>query len=273
MKEQPMSGRSIVMGLVVAVLAMGASQARAELLAYEPFDYNDGALLGKNGGFGFAGVWDNGTDLSTDGQSIAFPGNPNVVAGNRISSVNTGNGARRQLSDTLTMAGNNTYYVSFLMKKQAGQFIVVKLTNGATTGGDGSGRAWFAGINGGNDHFAYGSSQGTDRDEGLSAGEEIMVVSKLQSDPGNNRWIHHYNVYTSGDTVPLAEPGSFEFDFGVGEGASAHTINHLQIYGSGGGEIDEIAIGTTYASVTQLPEPTTCLLMAAGAGLMLIRRR
>lgn len=77
--------------MLTAIVAAYATDARAVLLAYEPFDYAPGTLTGLNGGSGFAGAWDElqGDNLSTDVEagSLSYTdslGNTLVTMGGKL---------------------------------------------------------------------------------------------------------------------------------------------------------------------------------------------
>ncbi|MBX3432817.1 MAG: hypothetical protein KF847_05820 [Pirellulales bacterium] len=82
--------------LLAAACCVGAAgSARAVLLAYEPFNYAPGAIIGLNGGTGFAGPWDEaqGASFSSAVQSGSLSytdrlGNSLVTSGGML--INTG---------------------------------------------------------------------------------------------------------------------------------------------------------------------------------------
>jgi len=243
------------MRMIVAVssviLAFSAGPAWAILLAYEPFDYTGTSLLGQNGGIGFTTPWDSGSVLSNDDTSLDYVGNPNPVAGDRISTAWAG-GAKRELATPLTFNQGDTYYVSLLIKKVPGAAICVKLSNGRYDGGEYTHRAWFAGISGGNDNYGFGAQAGQSADHGYTTGDTALIVSKLEADPANSRWIHRYMFYESPDAVSTTEPataGDWDQGYGLTVSAAAQGANVLQFWGGGGGELDEIRIGTTWGDV------------------------
>jgi len=265
-----MKTRMIIVGVSV-ILAFSARPAWATLLAYEPFDYTGTSLAGQNGGFGFASSWDAGSVLSNDDTSLNYAGNPNTVAGDRISNAWAG-GSKRDLATPLTFNQGDTYYVSLLIKKVPGVGICVKLSNGRYDGGEYTHRAWFAGINGGNDNYGFGAQAGQSADHGYTTGDTALIVSKLIADPANSRWIHYYDFYESPDAVSTTEPTTWDQGYGLTVSAAAQGANVLQFWGGGGGELDEIRIGTTYGDVV-MPEPATLALFGIGAGLVALRRR
>ena len=83
--------RSTLVSPVASLLTLlsGLTTARAELLVYEPFDYqthNDevfGRLEGRNGGKGFAGPWQDTDGRDNDGHAFVFDdrGNPEDLYG------------------------------------------------------------------------------------------------------------------------------------------------------------------------------------------------
>jgi hypothetical protein len=66
-------GRGLFAAIGVSIATVGISTTRADLIAYEPFDYAEGtSLLGQNGGVGWTSAWG-----PRDGFSV--PANSNVI--------------------------------------------------------------------------------------------------------------------------------------------------------------------------------------------------
>ncbi|MDZ7617566.1 MAG: hypothetical protein U1E05_11205, partial [Patescibacteria group bacterium] len=115
---------SFAAGMLSLTVLSGLS--RAELLLYEPFDYSGTAMSGT-------GVWTDNVNyndagyrinqgqgtigpitLSGDGVSLAYPGSA-VTQGSRV--ADTGGGtASRALGFGMNLAGDNTHYVSMLIR-------------------------------------------------------------------------------------------------------------------------------------------------------------
>lgn len=113
----------------------------------ESFDYADAGLDGEDGGAGWAGPWladDGSVVLSNDDVSLVYPGSPSYenLFGNGDAVVLTNGSAVRAISDSFSLAEDNTYFMSFLAHKGAGSELLVE-------GLDGAGNSrWKAGLRG-----------------------------------------------------------------------------------------------------------------------------
>jgi len=263
----------IAMGMVLLAMAVYASPAGATLLAYEGFDYADAALQDADGGYGFAGAWNGSSDVSNDGTSIAHTGTANTMTGGRLSNAHA-NGSKRALATTLTFNAGDEWYMSWLMKPIPGNWLALKLSNGAHSAGEYSHRGFMFYQSGSNYAVGGSSAPAVNWDGGYTAGDTMFVVAQIKADPANSRWINAVAIYES----PDAAPASFDYerDYGVTSGDDSRPLDHIQFWGAGGGEMDEFRIGTTYEDVvgsSEIPEPASLLFLATGMGLMLIRRR
>jgi hypothetical protein len=88
---------SIIMLVALSAVLVAGSRAEAAVLAYEPFSYAAGNIIGQNGGTGFGGAWDEvqGASLSTVVQagSLGYTdslGNSLVTAGGKLNNIGTG---------------------------------------------------------------------------------------------------------------------------------------------------------------------------------------
>ena len=263
--------------MAAAVFALCAPPAWATLLAYEGFDYSGQTSLdGQTGGTGLTGAWDStsgSATLSNDGTSLNYAGNPNPVAGDRVSDFPSLHNARRTLATPLVHAAGNVYYISFSMSLPADNFTFVQLSTSNDLGFGSSDRRYYAGFSStdgatGN-HYQYGAQTGTTFDGGYVQGETVMVVSKLVAEA--NRWWPHFTFYDNGASVPLTEPVSWEKSWGADAG-DLGDLTHLMVGGHNSGQFDEIRIGTTYADVV-VPEPASLALVTVGGLTILWRRR
>ena len=263
----------IAMGMVLLAMAVYASPASAALLAYEGFDYDVAGLDGTDGGYGFAGAWNGTSVLSNDDTNLANAGTGNTVTGGHLSTAYAA-GSRRALATTLTFNAGDEWYMSWLMKPIPGNWLALKLSNGAHSAGEYSHRGFMFYQSGSNYAVGGASAPTIVWDGGYTAGDTMFVVAQIKADPANSRWINAVAIYES----PDAAPASFDYerDYGVTSGDDSRPLDHIQFWTNGGGAIDEIRIGTTYADVvgsSEIPEPASLLFLATGMGLMLIRRR
>jgi hypothetical protein len=88
---------SIIMLVALSAVLVAGSRAEADVLAYEPFNYAAGNIIGLNGGTGFGGAWDEvqGASFSTVVQagSLGYTdslGNSLVTAGGKLNNIGTG---------------------------------------------------------------------------------------------------------------------------------------------------------------------------------------
>lgn len=89
-------GRLIIMTVAISIAVGAGEQTKADLLAYEPFDYAPGSIVGLNGGTGFNGAWDEvqGESFATAVQagSLGYTdglGNSLVTAGGKLNNIGT----------------------------------------------------------------------------------------------------------------------------------------------------------------------------------------
>ena len=76
------------------------------------------------------------------------------------------------------------------------------------------------------------------------------------------------------NSVPGNQPVTPTLTFSVPEGSFASTFTNIRFQsGDQPANFDEVRIGTTYADVTPVPEPTAVAAMGAGALALLRRRR
>ena len=99
-----------------------------------------------------------------------------------------------------------------------------------------------------------------------------MLVARLLAHEGTTPDVAELKIFGSGwaTEVPAAEPTVW--DVGVYSYASAAVLDYIRIRVDStteGGQVDELRIGTTWASV--VPEPATLSLLAFG--MLFLRRR
>lgn len=241
-------------GTVLALMVCAATAAQADaIFAYEDFNYTAGASLnGQNGGAGWSGGWftPGGLDATVIAQSLSFGGLG--VSGGAVSTAgfqppNQGSSVsffERDL-DTPLGADGTTVYLSFLLQPDAGSGFY---------GGIGFGNV-FIGRSG--NQSAYGL-EGPVNDIELSAvpvfeGQTVLLVLEAQFLAGDDVLSLFVNP-TPGPSQP-ATPDAVKTDVDVG------TVTGLVLNNYGGYTYDEIRIGSTFASVTEAPEPESRAVM------------
>jgi hypothetical protein len=254
---------------VAALLAM-VSTSHAQLIAYDGFNYTANATLASaNGGTGWSGAWSSvsgGTvDVLNPGLtfgSLETEGNRGVITPTSATTFST-----RTLGTTLD---TGTRYLSFLAQN----------TNGGTRGAgivlrSSTGEIGFVGqLNG---TSTWGISQGsTSTSTSFSSSSLSLLVLKIE-----------FNYSGTFDRLSLAinptpggaEPGTYD---AVIEGVDITTLSALRLqagFTSGSVTttiigIDEIRVGTTFADVTPIPEPSAMALLLGGlVAILTLRKR
>jgi hypothetical protein len=260
--------------LVGLILASGPTSARADLIAYEGFNYPTGTNLnGQNGGSGFAGAWVPGgfnasifNHLTIAPGSLAF--DDLLTSGNHASAgaTNAIAGLTRHLAQPLGTPGT-TAYLSFLLRPEGilgqgafnGFFGVTLETQG------GSEPQLFIGKPGAGDLNSYvlenrGGAGQVSSGAAAVVGETAVLVVKAEFLAGNDRFTLYVNP-TPGGPEPASGTVKADANFG--------TITGLTLYSTGAYSIDELRVGNTFADVTPVtavPEPHSMLLLGLGLG-------
>lgn len=232
------------------------------LFDYEGFDYAGTVLQGQNGGLHWGGAWTNAdtfAHLSNDGVSLNSSAFPFAPIGSRISGK--GGTSARPLSRAIDLSSEGTVtYVSTLMRKTAtpagatAHNLEIGLATSATVAGTSS--TVRIGMTSGHRFFLTNSNApaGT-----VAANTPYFVLVKIIShaSTADECFMH---VYAPGQTVGTAEP-SWLLTHAL---SSSATLTHLRMtFGANldKGEIDEIRMGNTFASVTDPNAP-----IASGGG-------
>ncbi len=266
-----------------------ATHSQAVLLAYDGFDYAAGNVNGENGGTGWDSAWTSsaspvygnvvtGTTLGYTGGSISLSGSGTALS-------ITGGGAGLLNRDFVGTATGGEIYFSLLFQAVSGsgnEFSHFYLSNDPdqfNSGGVGD----FSTSAGNSDFGARVNNGATDTTVASSVsyttGTTYLLVGRLSTDGTGGAsadiidqvelWVNPTSLTpgTANATVnattglPLGDLVNF----------STRTVNFAspdEIL------IDELRIGTDFASVVTVPEPTTGLLMIlGGTSLFALRRR
>jgi hypothetical protein len=264
-----MFDKKMVRGFIAALTAtMLAGTAHGSLIAFDDFAYPAGSsLAGQNGGQGFSGAWyAGGFNVSqsvsvTGSSSLTYP--PLTTAGNEVTTPATSflNGVERNLSSPIS---SGTIYLSCLLCP------VGSLNQGNGNGFfglylHGSVDDMFMGqfnLNG-TDHYGESERGGngavTTPGTPVVGQTEFLVLEAQLASSGADV----FTLYS--DPTPGApQPSSGTvYDLNIGILAS------LNIYSGGAFNIGDLTIGTTYADVTAVPEPSTLALLIVGAAGLL----
>lgn len=272
-----MPRRRLSLLAVATLFALGLGMsARADLTAYEPFNYGPEGfgLVGKSGGgsFGFSSPWAAGgfnasvhNNYVVDEQSLSYQNLLTSGGSARSGPTNAIAGLTRNFFTPLGTAGTVRYY-SFLLRPEG------TLHEGAFSGFFGLNLESpgepeiYAGKPGGGQIAQYvieDRGGGGQVPTGVSAavGETTFLVVKADFRGGSDVFTLYVNPTPGGP-----EPAS-----GVVKSSPFGTASGFTLYSTGAFSVDELRLGTTYADVTPaIPEPSFAWLAAS---LLLIRRR
>ena len=275
-----MSQLSCYLGIAISLIILNpASVLNAELVAYESFDYAQGQnLLGQSGGFGFTGAWygsSSSTNYSIGSATLGYSGLP--TSGRRVNGQAAATNAwmRRDLpasrDNPIGKNGTTTYFsmllrptgtslsgqgYSVLSLVQPGQFGTVPQE--LTIGMNGAGT------------YGIGQLGGVNRVASNilpTLNQTALLVVKAEFNPlgqQNDTFTLFVNpILGAGEPVG----GVQKTDFNIG------TFSQIAIRSTGKFEIDEIRVGSTFDSVTSIPEPSFTPFVVVMIGLGFRRKK
>jgi hypothetical protein len=254
-------------------VALFPSQASAQLIAYEGFDYpTPGDLLGNNGGFGWGGAWQPG------GFNAQFPNAYDIASpsldypllienGNRVTTgaANVITGISRPLATPLPAVQTTTRFLSVLLRQQNTSgvfngFFGVYLDGGGVNDDDvfigkpGGGQLnrWIVETRGGPGQVAAPDT--------VVLNQTTLLVLQGDFRPGADT----FSLWVDPPLVApgLTPPEAVKTDLDIGQ------VNGLVIYSGGAFSVDEIRWGNTFFDVVPIPEPTSIALSAIGAAAL-----
>ncbi|MFZ4776784.1 MAG: PEP-CTERM sorting domain-containing protein [Terrimicrobiaceae bacterium] len=254
-----------------------SSDTSAQLLYYEGFDYSSGSLSTQNGGTGFDNAWGTvGAGGSVNVQADSLLYGDLETSGGKAYLQPTATGGATITRNLDTNYNSGTVYVSFLTNLDAGtryfglaldssgseMFLTGKPTTFGSTGD------WSLS----NSTYLPGSPVSSG--EAITLDTTALLVVRIDfNSSGTNERIRLY-VNPTLET----EPVSADIDLVTRSSISMNQIRltaGYQIAGSPSsqGWVDEIRIGTDFASVTPVPEPGTFALFGLGLAAMIVLRR
>ncbi len=263
--------------VVTAVCSVSfALFAQADVIVHESFTYTPGGDLNGQGpgDVGFTGTWSGSIDYDLASGSLSYPSSSTLFAtGNKaaFSPSSTGERITQTMSAaTIDFDTDGVYYLSFLVNK--------------TDGGTGSDYFWLQLEGSGSQKGAFGlassevlmAQAGSGYSPGFGTaiplGQDVLLVGKIvTSASGLDQFM--LSQFASSATVPFADPGSWA---ATDTAAVTGTINTLVLRKGTNASmrLDEIRVGTTWADVTHVPEPSTLMIcLGTLAGLAWRRRR
>ncbi|MDB6154349.1 MAG: anchor protein [Chthoniobacteraceae bacterium] len=277
--------------VLAGVIALALAPAgNAALLVYEGFNYSAGDLQGNNGGLGWEDAgWNNNTNAGTsttsaDVVSGSLGYGSLITNGNSASlaNVTTNTAIFRDFATTLGDTAGSIW-LSFLIDGTtincgAGLFSggTEQVFMGTTTASSPTANQYAARYKFGaatNQPITTGADAAPTLGANSNTGVHFMVLQLDSSgaSPIFRAWLDPdqsslgFGFAPTGGTTAMVSANTRDFtstSFRLGE-FSTGTLN-----------IDEIRIGTAWADVSPVPEPTAALLVAVGAlGLCGFRRR
>ena len=243
----------------------------------------------QSGGTGWSGAWFNTTatsaTLSDDNTSLTYPGtfeSPStapIPVGDRISTGGIGASSSRLMANTLSLAvDGNVMFASALFKKNAANGGGVTTDNILLEFVDSAGNRRFGlGIEGTGDRPWLNANGSTSPATTVTPGDTYFIVAKIVSSASgtDSAFLKVYGT-NYGSEVPIAEPTTW--DATLTQTTSA-ILDRIRVRIDAGntastpGEVDEIRIGSDWASITTVPEPTAGALIALASFALARRRR
>ncbi|WP_269523000.1 hypothetical protein [Coraliomargarita parva] len=270
---------------ILLALATMTGTASASLVAYDGFDgYTAGtALNGGAQGSGWTSDWAEATAGDSTIQTAGLIDPNGLVSGGSQALLSQPTAARSNVDDYLTRtfaAQAGDVYISFLLQAGTGidtsDFYNFQVSNGATGNASDalgvgirntSGNPFFARVGSSNDNATTNSLTSS------TTGETFLVVAKFSKDGSTeyNRTDLYLNPTSSSE--PLTADASATADI---TGLSEISLFSVRNYNPESGDtiwIDELRIGTTFASV--VPEPSSFALIAGFMSMtwVMLRRR
>lgn len=238
------------------------SASQAQPLVYEGFNYTAGGLAGQSGGgsLGFTNNW------GTGGNSVTSPGlsfGSLLVTGNKGTTVGNNDGNFRNTG----LFNTGTVFVSLL----------------ANSGGALPEYAGISLFQGGSENLFIGKpfqqpNWGIDQSTGLQSSTVPvnstvhLFVAQIDFN-ANGPNLDRVRLFID-PTPGLASPNvAAAIDVGTTRTTAFDNIRIQAGTGAGVINFDEFRVGTTYLSVTPVPEPTSLALAGLAASGLLLRRK
>jgi hypothetical protein len=265
-----------IFGLIAATLLLWAAQpTSAAPIAFEGFEsYTAGSNLnGGSGGSGWTGNWTAVAGVTTQTQHLQVGANDGQLQAGRILAVTNDSAMRRAFPAT-----TGDVYLSFLLRLESFEdddFVQFQLSDGAT--GDNAATLSVGVRNSaGNPFFArVGGNANTTNSAVLAADNtDYFLVARFSMDgaASYNR-VDLFLDPTSnveGDQIPIATR------INPATGLTQLDLFNVRTASLEAGDtvfVDNILIGTSFADVVPVPEPSSLVALCLGAGALVLYRR
>lgn len=269
---------------LLAFTVAGALPAQAALLAIDTFeDYNTttNIRLQAGGGTGWSGAWNvfnngssinptAGTAMVTDTEITYTYGGATLGGGQSLFLDNASNGTQRNVFSSVNTEGSD-YYVSMIFQASGSGFVGWQAKDGD--------------IDYLNDSIGYTSSTSGARVQNqsspggtLTVGTTyFMVIEYTGWNGANYKTVNVWINPNTGDQTNSSVSATYT-DSDADAGGSSGFVGiyaRTASFTAGGIYVDDLRVGTSWASVTAIPEPGSASLAAAGAAALfaLVGRR
>lgn len=253
--------RTLLAVLIAACGILSSESAEGTIVPTESFAYSTGDLTGQGG-------WSGSSNWDVESGNLTYPASCSLVASGNRATINGGGGSvNRSLGATLDFDSQNTYYVSFLVRKDAipetsSEYLWLSLRDSSSykaTMGIGSSENVLLGSNTGG---GFNVSTST-----IAGSTDYLYVAKMVTASSGDE--HYFaTVYGPSETVPATETTSWDVTFSSAITGTANSLR-LETGSNGYYTVDQIRIGTSWANVT-VPEPNTLIMLLGLAGIGLI---
>ena len=268
--------------IVLAALALG-STAHATLIAYDGFEGDaTGALNSKTGGTGWSASWSAITGVTVAAPSTTLVYNSGAVSlngGNRVAQVSA-TGTTDNVAPRSFASQTGTLYFSFLFRLASGtsdddfiQFMLnddTSVTNSASIGD-------LSNVSGANDFSSRigGSNGGTSVSSNVPIAQATtyLLVGKVSKVSSSN--YNHIDLFINPSTTTETGALASQTVSASISSVSYFTVRVSNIESTDQYQFDELRIGTTWADVVPVPEPSAWPALAGALGLAaaILRRR